>query len=525
MKLSKLLLALVLAASCCIGAAHAQVAQSENLTPPASGPEKITIPKQDDADGDDEIVIIEGPKIGRTEKPQLTPAMLELIYRGIWQKVGKEYHDPYKLNDWASWEKKFAGKLKSEEDLSKAVKEMLGSLNDRWTLYTSPSEIAERKQAAKDGYLQIGMLLRTHDDEAWHIDGMTFNTPAMLSRLREGDIVKSINGKELKGLSQAEVSKMLLGKEGEKLQVLASIDGKDESIELLFAKPGPNQVAVGLLPGNIAYIRLPSFMSKQDQAVFVSMLGKIYEGTGGQVNGLIFDLRYNGGGLVTMALEISSLFCENGTVTKTTVRSDRSMTETSYKVIPIPQYLEARMPRQAAEFIHFLQTVPLVVLTNGSSASASEITTGALQDNGRAYVIGVKTFGKAVGYSFAPLPNGSLLQITNLSYLTPSGKNIADKGIEPDLVVEQPRGQEILGDKDEQVKAANEYLLKIAEKRAAQLQEARELSTSPQVQVQSNLEMPKPFVWHGLYILALSLAGLLTLLLAAYAASKVRKTR
>lgn len=521
MKLTRVLSALLIAFAFLLPAANAQPSPHENLSPPGQeGPGRITLPSP--ADEDDEIIIIAGPKIGKPEKPQFTPAMFEMLYRAVWMKVGKEYHDAYKLNDWASWENKFHGKLKSEEDLSNAVKELLASLDDRWTIYTSPGEIADRKLASKEGFMPIGMILRKHSDDAWHIDGLSFNTPAMLSRLREGDKVKALNGQLLDELKPYQVSKLLLGKEGDKLSVQAEIDGKEETVELVFAKPGPNQVAVGLLPGNIAYVRLPSFMSKELQASFVQSLAQVYEGTQGQLNGLIFDLRYNGGGLVSMALEISSLFCETGTVTRTTVRSDRSLTETSYKVIPVPQYLEARMPAQAAEFVHFLQTVPLVVLTNGSTASASEITTGALQDNGRAFVIGTRTFGKAVGYSAAPLPNGGVLQITNLSYLTPGGKNIADQGIEPDLTVEQPRGQQILGEQDEQVKAAHEHLLKIAKARAEQLKHALEISQKHQQAAPAQQEPAAPLHFHAIYgLLAVIGAGcLLTLIGFAFSRRK-----
>lgn len=524
MKILRAMLVLLLLAGAFTSQSLAQVpGHNENLLPPSQeGQKKIGIP--DSNQDDDEIIVIPGPKIGRQEKPVLTPALLEMLYRAVWMKVGKEYQDPYKLADWASWEHKFKGKLQSEADLDSAIKELLSSLNDRWTIYHAPSEIAGRKQAVKDGYLSIGMHLRKHADDAWHIDGMQFGTPAMQSVLREGDIVKSINGKPLSGLSQADVAKLLMGKEGEKVSVLAFYDGSEHAVELVFAQNQPDQVAVGLLPGNILYIRLPTFVSQEVVANFVQVLGQAYERTGGQISGIVFDLRYNGGGLVTMALTVSSLFTEDGTITRTTTRSDRTVTDTHYKVIPIPQYLEARMPKQAAEFQHFLQTVPLVILTNGSTASASEITTGALKDNGRAFVIGVKTFGKAVGYTVTPLPNGGAVQVTNLSYLTPNGSNIADKGIDPDLLVEQPRGQAILSESDEQVKAAHEHLLKIAKERARQLGEAQDLSVKPQVDPERFIEKPgRGFVMHPLYLLLAGTFGTLVLSVLAFAVSRKLK--
>lgn len=510
MKIARFFLVMLLGVSISAGSALAQISQPPSLTPPDGAPKQgITVPNQQP--DEDEIVIIPGPKIGRQEKPQITGPMLEMLYRAVWMKIGKEYQDPFKLKEWASWENKYKGKLTTEAELDAALKDMIGSLNDRWTMYYSPTDIAEQQKAAKEGYLSIGMLLRRHKDNAWHIDGISFNSPAMGSTLREGDVVKSINGESLENMTQGDVAKKLRGKEGEKVTVVAVYGGKENTVELSFAPHGPNQVAVGLLPGNIVYIRLPTFVSQETVGNFVQALTQVYEGTEGQINGLVFDLRYNSGGLVTMALAVSSMFMEDGTITATTTRQDRSITETHYKVIPVPQYLEARMPKEVGEFTHFLQTVPMVVLTNGSTASASEITTGALKDNGRAYVIGTKTFGKAVGYTMSPLPNGGGLQVTNLSYLTPNGSNIADKGIDPDKVVEQPRGQEILGEGDEQVKAAHEYLLKVAQARARQLADAQNLSTKPQ----GNGAAQHPVVIHPLYLLfaAMSVCGFATLIL------------
>lgn len=515
-------LSLALALTLSAGSASAQVSKPESLTPPgAPANNSITVPKDAQPD-DDDIVVIPGPKIGKSEKPQITPQMFEMLYRAVWLKVSKEYQDPYKLKNWAEWENKYKGKLNSEEDLDAAVKAMLGSLHDRWTIYYSPSDIADQQRAAKDGVLSAGMLLRKHSDNAWHIDGMQFNTPAMQSLLREGDVIKAINGKSLDSLSQSEVGKLLTGKQGDKLSVLALYDGKEHTVELTLVPQGENEVLVGIMPGNIAYIRLPSFVNQETVQEFVQALTKVYAASEGQINGLVLDLRYNSGGLVTMALAVSSMFLEKGEITATTTRSDRSITDTHYKVIPVPDYLEARMPKPISEFQHFLATVPLVVLTNGSTASASEITTGALKDNGRAFVIGVRTFGKAVGFTDTPLPNGSVLQVTNLSYLTPNGTNIADKGIEPDQVVEQPRGKPILSESDEQVKAAHEHLLKIAQERARQLADAQNLSTKPQ----QNGEAPqKHFVIQPLHIMLSTVIGGGVLLFCIYLASTYRRKR
>jgi len=527
MKITSAIAALLLTLT--LGTANAQVVQDENLAPPSqekSDKPSVTMPQQQaepDENDDEEIIIINGPKIGKPSKPQLTPAMFEMLYQAIWAKVGKEYQDPYKLNEWASWKNKYKGKLKSPEDLDAAIKAMLEGLKDRWTVYYAPSDLLAQEKAHKEGLLPIGMLVRKHSDNLWHIDNLSFNSPAMLSKLREGDVIKSVNGKQLDALTSSQVSDLLSGKNGEKLSVVAVMDGAEQTVELTFAPKGEDEVALGMLPGNILYIRLPTFVSEETVGMFLQALGQAWEQSEGQINGLVFDLRYNSGGLVTMALSVSSAFLEKGTVTTTTTRQDRSVQETHYKVMPVPNYLESQMPKDAAAFTHFLQTVPMVVLTNGSTASASEITTGALKDNDRAYVIGTHTFGKAVGYTREKLPNGGVLQVTNLSYLTPNGSNISDKGIMPDKVVNQPRGQAIMGENDEQLQAAHEHLMKIAVQRAKQLADAQKLSTKGHADVEATKSAP--FVWHPLYILLATVGGSAVLLIVLFGASKLKRSK
>lgn len=521
-------LAALLGLHLAIAPVSAQVSQPDSLTPPTqeqigasadkqrpAAPKKGPVVKAED----EEIIWIPGPKIGKAEKPVITPEMLEQLYTAVWAKIGKEYTEPHKLGEWSKWKDKYKGQIKTPEDLDKAIKEMTESLNDRWTTYTSPADIEQQKQNFKDGLLPVGMLLRPHKDGKWHIDGMMFKSAAQQSVLREGDIIKSVNGKILDGMKPADVNKMLMGKEGDKVTVVAIYENAEHTVEITIAKPGRNGIEAGILPGNIAYVRLPTFVKEEIVEQFMQTIAQIYMQNEGQVNGLIVDLRYNGGGLVTMALNLSGLFLEEGTITRTTTRQDRMVTETAYKSIGIPEYLEKQMPAPIAQFQHWLQTVPLVILTNGSTASASEITTGALQDNGRAVVIGTTSFGKAVGYTNTPMPNGGVIQVTNLSYLTPDGKNIADTGIKPNKVVEQPRGKQIQGEDDEQLKAGHEHLLQIVKTRMEQLTEARDTAVKPQVAPKVEAA---PFVLHGYHVAVGILAGLVLAMLGGYAFSVLR---
>ena len=127
------------------------------------------------------------------------------------------------------------------------------------------------------------------------------------------------------------------------------------------------------------------------------------------------------------------------------------------------------------DFFNWLQNTPMVILINGSTASSSEITSGALQDNGRAYVIGTHSFGKAVAFTIQDLPNGGRFFLTSMKYLTPNGHDVYDVGIQPDLVVEQPRDAK----NDAQLIAAHDYIVKLSAQRFKQVQDGKDLAAKP----------------------------------------------
>ncbi|MBY0359930.1 MAG: PDZ domain-containing protein [Candidatus Obscuribacterales bacterium] len=428
---------------------------------------------------EEEIIIMRGPSMGGGaggQKINPPPKVLEAFYKQQWLSIASQFAEVNKLAGWSDWKNKFDGKLNTLEDLDKALSDLTVFLGDRWTVYTSRAEIINAIKQHKEGLIDIGLFLRKHKDGAFHIDAISYGSPTHSSDLKEGDVIKSVNGKDVSGMTNAEANQLLNGKAGDKVTIVANYDGADHSLELTYTAPEAQDVDLDMLPGKIGYIRLPTFMSDEIAAKFIESLAELYQASKGELNGLVFDLRNNGGGKVDLSIKLSSLFLEHGTIVKTKMRSSRNVQETAYKTIPAPQYLEDLLPGQASEFGHMLQTVPIVILINGSTASASEITTGCLQDNGRAWVVGTHSFGKAVGYQRFPLENGGILQITNLSYLTPKDTDIADKGIKPNEVVENERGSA----DDLQLKAAHVHLMKIVKERNKQLSQARSLANEGQ---------------------------------------------
>lgn len=422
--------------------------------------------------------VVPGTTLGGIAQREVTPQMMESLYRMVWAKIGATFYNPDALANWATWQHKYDGKLKTIEDMDKAIKEMLASLGDRYTEYTSPTDMMNAMQAASEQVEHLGMHLVRQSNGSYIIDAIGHGSPAYNSGvLREGDIVRIIGTETLQGKTQDVVDKLLRGKLGDTVKVTYEVGGKPLEVELKWAEDPQEAVVVTLLPGNIGYIRLPTFVEDEAIQLFIAGLAELHQRSNFDLRGLVFDLRNNSGGQFNHALTVSSLFMEQGTITKSKTRQGRQVPVTAHTVIPFPAFTQQAMPVEMAAIFKSLQNVPMVVLVNGSSASASEVTTGALKDNGRAYVIGTKTFGKGVGYSMERLPNGGGLTITSLTYLTPvKDFDLNGKGIDPDKVVENPRGE---GAEDSQLKAAVDYLNAQNELRMKQLQDARTQAVQP----------------------------------------------
>lgn len=456
MKITKILAGIALLISLVVAPAFAQ---DEPAMPPPAGQQIQTTNEQP-------------AKV----QAQVAPEQLEQLYHQVWSKIGSEFADHTVIRkSWADWEHKYDGKLKTLEDLDKALSELTGSLGERWTRYISRSERMQAAIAQITGVVDSGLMLARQPNGTYRIEGIMYGSPAHRTALREGDTVKSLGGKDLSGLSQTEVQKLLSGQAGDKLRVIATSGSATHDVELTLAATAEAAVEHKLLPGNIGYVRLPDFVNDEHILALVAAFTELQNQAGGELSGIVLDLRNNGGGKFQNALIVASLFLEKGVIVRSTTRSDRLVTETVYNVIPELPHNLSGISQSQQELLDQLQHKPMVVLINGSTASASEIVSGALKDNARATIVGTTTFGKGVGYQTMQLPNGAILSITSLSYLTPKGFDLSGKGITPDKVAEQPRD----ATDDVQLTAAVEQITAQIKLAAAQLQATRQLATEP----------------------------------------------
>lgn len=366
---------------------------------------------------------------------------MEGFYKEVWQVVGDTYYDRTRLADWEEWRDKYDGRLATLADLELALKEMTGSLNDRWTHYTSSADIAAITFENYAGWQPLGFGLAQSADGSWKIEGFWHGSPAQESDLRHDDTIVSIGGTQLSGLTKGEVLQLTNAEKGASVEIvyIEHDTGKQAQLTLTareLQKPTVEVRAVEELDGAV-YARLPEFST---QAVVKMLVELTKQNKEASIKQLIFDLRGNGGGSLDASLVAASIFLKQGNVVSTVTRDQRMTRHTMHAVTEPLDFDYLSMKGDMMELLQVLQSIPMIVLTDRSTASASEVLIGALVENNRVKTVGERTFGKGVGYTEFPLPTGGVLQITTLGYVTPSGYDLSGRGLEPHHVVTQPRG-------------------------------------------------------------------------------------
>ena len=340
----------------------------------------------------------------------------------------------------------YGAKLTTRDFTYSAIAGMLASVHDRYTVFLSPKEYAALNEGLDGGnFSGVGIAIRVDDDTKYlSVSRVIPDGPAEKAGIQAGDIITSVDGKTTKGLTTDEDAKMLRGKEGTTVRIDIQRDGKplDAPIAVVRAVIHEPSVYPTLLDNGIGYIQLQVFGSNTATEL-TDALTKL-ESQGAKA--YILDLRNNGGGYLNAAIDVSSKFIASGAIVSVESRSGTN-TEYDAEDVAIP-------------------SKPLAVLVNEYTASASEITSGAIQDNGVGELVGERTFGKGVVQTIHPLPDGSAVKITSARYLTPHGRDINQVGIEPDIVSPDPKKAR-LGDlaTDTQMQAAVSYL----ERRLAQI--------------------------------------------------------
>ena len=274
------------------------------------------------------------------------------------------------------------------------------------------------------------------------------DTPAYRAGVKPGDLIIKLDDMSLKGITLNDAVKKMRGKPNTDVKLTIVRKGESEPLEIVVRRDviHVKSVKAKMLEPGYGLIRVTQFQERTGENL-VSALNDLYKQNGGDLKGLVLDLRGNPGGLLNAAVGVSAAFLpKNALVVYTDGRTeDAKMRLTASKENYVRgAFREDYIAKEPAA----AKTVPMVVLVNGASASASEIVAGALQDHHRATLIGTQTFGKGSVQTILPLPNNQAVKLTTARYYTPNGRSIQAKGIEPDTTVEDEATKVLLREAD-----------------------------------------------------------------------------
>jgi carboxyl-terminal processing protease len=320
-----------------------------------------------------------------------------------------------------------------------ALDGMMRSVSDRYTVFMTPKEYAGLNQGL-DGsdFGGTGIVIQVDDKSKFiGVENVVPDGPADKAGIQQDDVITTIDGNSTKGMSLNAASGKLRGKEGTRVTLTVSRDGSSLGSPVTITRAKIHQLSVygKMLPGKIGYVALTVFGRDTGDELNAALERLQRDGA----RALVLDLRDNGGGYLEAAVAVSSKFIPSGPIVSVESRASNVTTLDADDTAIAP--------------------VPLAVLVNGYTASASEITSGAIQDSSVGTIIGTKTFGKGVVQTIYPLPDGSAIKVTTARYLTPRNRDINHLGIMPDIVVDENKHAQFGSPaKDDQLTRAIEYL-------------------------------------------------------------------
>ena len=300
-------------------------------------------------------------------------------------------------------------KVSRDQLLDKSLGAAVKSLDDRFSAYFDPKQYKAFQEATDGAFEGVGMNV-AEVDRGLRVLTVFDDSPAQAGGLREGDVITAVNGESIAGKTSQQATALIKGRAGTEV-TLTVATGKQEPRDLKLERA---QVDIPVVESTmerqgdrkVGHVRLAGFTSGAHGEVAAAVKKLLRQGA----DGIVLDLRDNGGGLLNEAVLISSIFIPEGKIVSTKGRSrPERVYEATGGAIPA--------------------SVPVAVLVNRQSASASEIVTGALQDRKRAEVVGTRTFGKGVFQEIEQLSNGGALDITVGEYFLPSGRNIGGGGV------------------------------------------------------------------------------------------------
>jgi carboxyl-terminal processing protease len=361
-----------------------------------------------------------------TGSNEATPESLKTLFAPFWET-------------WNLVHKQFVDQPIDDLKLMRgAISGMLSALGDQHTTYMDPTQFKEANSSLSGEYEGIGAYVDTTGTYLKVISPIS-KSPAEKAGLKSGDLIVAIDGVSMKGTSPELARQKVLGPSGSTVTLSIQRDGTEQpfDVKIVRAKINIASVESKMLDNNVAYVKLNTFGDTTTQELIAQLRDLLAQNP----KGLVLDLRNNGGGYLQTAVEVSSQFIKQGVIVSEKYGDGRA----NDKSEAIPGGLATK--------------IPMVVLVNEGTASASEIVSGAIQDYGRGKLVGVTTYGKGSVQIWTPLSNDQgAVRITIAKWLTPKDRTIHQVGLTPDIVVEMTKEDYAAG-LDPQLDAAVKALI------------------------------------------------------------------
>ena len=311
----------------------------------------------------------------------------------------------------------YVEEVDDQELIENAINGMLSSL-DPHSSYLNEKDFADMREQTKGEFGGLGMEV-TMEDGLVKVVSPIDDTPAFHAGIQAGDLITHLDGKPVIGLSLKEAVEIMRGKVGTSIELTVRREGEGELLYLDITRDmiRIRPVKDNIFRNHVGYVRLTTFNENTTDDT-EDAIERIKDELGDQLVGFVIDLRNNPGGLLDQAIGVADLFLDRGEIVSTRGRHN----------------IDTK--RDNAHSGDIIEDLPIVVLINSGSASASEIVAGALQDHRRALVMGTKSFGKGSVQTVIPLHGHGAMRLTTARYYTPSGRSIQATGIEPDIEVE-----------------------------------------------------------------------------------------
>lgn len=315
-------------------------------------------------------------------------------------------------------------------------------LGDKYSAYTSAEDMKKQLEDRAGNFTGIGVMATQSDDDLIEILEVYNNSPAMEAGIEAGDIITYVGSTPISEVGYSEGVDLILGEAGTSVDLVVERDGNELSFTIERRTIKLDSVTYDMLSNNTGYIRIRDFNDVTYEGFLEAMDTLSLRAEGGKLSGIVFDLRNNTGGTLESIVSVLDDILPEGNIVKLVDKNGREEVYTS----------------DSSEI-----DIPMCVIVNGSTASASELFAGSLRDYGKAQIVGTKTYGKGCALGVFMLSDGSSISIVDEMYYTASGANFEGVGIEPDVRVEMPdelrKYMFYLGeDEDPQLKAAVDIL-------------------------------------------------------------------